>query len=372
MQQNLPFVMKRKDSLPRIRKPVGLALQGAGSWGAYTWGVLDALLASRSVAIGPLSGTSAGAINAAIVASALTSGSARHAREALRAFWLDVAYPTNATPAGEAWAPVERVWRESIGAWLLSSGSSPYQLNPLGINPLRELIARHVDIDALRSRAAPRLYVTLTNVKTGLPHVVTNAAMTVDVLVASACLPQLFQAVEIDGEPYWDGGYSGNPTLWPMIHDDATRDVIVVQLVPDEVDAAPTDATGIRRRVSEIIFNSSLVAEMQAITAMRALALRSADDVDIIDTRLHRIGPPPQSLLTTGSALERSRPWLLRLHAEGRAAARRFIARHSADIGVRETLDITRVFANQQRLKMEQPANEDAFDGRDRAHRAMK
>jgi NTE family protein len=372
MQQTMPSVMKHNDSLRRIRKPVGLALQGAGSWGAYTWGVLDALLASRSLAIGQLSGTSAGAINAAIVAGALASGSAKRAREALRAFWLDVAYPTNTTPAGEAWAPVERAWRESIGAWLLSSGSSPYQLNPLGINPLRELIARHVDIDALRSREAPRLYVTLTHVKTGLPHVVGNDAMTIDVLVASACLPQLFQAVEIDGEPYWDGGYSGNPALWPMIHGEGARDLIVVQLVPDEVDAAPTDATAIRRRVSEIVFNSSLIAEMQAINAMRALAERSDNDVAIVDTRLHRIGPPSSTLLMSGSALERSQQWLLQLYGEGRVAARRFIARHSADIGVRETLDITRVFANQQRLKMEQPANEAVFDGRDRPQRVMK
>src|SRR5947208_3026028 len=146
--------MKYNGSSLRTRKPVGLALQGAGSWGAYTWGVLDALLASRSLAIGQLSGTSAGAINAAIVAGALATGSTRRARDALRSFWLDVAYPTHAAPGGEVWAPVERAWRESIGAWLLSSGTSPYQLNPLGINPLRELIARHVDIDALRSGSA--------------------------------------------------------------------------------------------------------------------------------------------------------------------------------------------------------------------------
>jgi NTE family protein len=372
MQHILPFAMRHNDSIPRIRKPVGLALQGAGSWGAYTWGVLDALLASRSLAIDQLSGTSAGAINAAIVASALASGSAKRARASLRAFWLDVAYPTSTSPAGEAWAPVERAWRESIGAWLLSSGSSPYQLNPLGINPLRDLIARHVDIDALRSEAAPRLYVTLTNVKTGLPHVVGNDAMTVDVLVASACLPQLFQAVEIDGEPYWDGGYSGNPALWPMIHGEGARDLIVVQLVPDEVDAAPTDASGIRRRVSEIVFNSSLIAEMQAIDAMRAVAERTDNDIGLVATRLHRIGPPSSTLLMSGSALERSQQWLSQLHAAGRAAARRFITRHSADIGVRETLDITRVFANQQRLKMEQPANEDVFDGRDRPQSAVK
>ena len=311
----------------KMRVPLGLALQGGGSWGAYTWGVLDALLASRRFSIGEISGTSAGALNAAIVAGALAHGSRKRARDALRAFWLDVAYPAHSAPGVELWAPVERAWRESIGAWMLSSATAPHQLNPLGVNPLRALIERHVDIAAVRSPAAPPLYVTLTNVRTGLPHVVTNAAITVDVLVASACLPQLFQAVEIDGEPYWDGGYSGNPTLWPMIDSSRTRDLIVVQLVPDEIDSAPTDGTGIRQRVGEIVFNSSLVAEIQAIRAMRALAARGeADDAGIAGTRLHRIGPPPPSLLTAGSAMERSRPWLEQLFAEGRKAARRFIA----------------------------------------------
>jgi len=184
------------------------------------------------------------------------------------------------------------------------------------------------------------------------------------VLVASACLPQLFQAVEIDGEPYWDGGYSGNPTLWPMIDSRNTRDLIVVQLVPDHVDSAPTDASSIRRRVSEIVFNSSLVAEIQAIRAMRARVTRSDSEAGVVDTRLHRIGPPPSALLTMGSALERSRPWLERLFAEGRAAARRFSARYGSQIGVRETLDIAHVFARDPRLNAESSANEDSFDPR--------
>ena len=345
------------------RKPVGLALQGGGSWGAYTWGVLDALLGSRTLTIDQLSGTSAGAINAAIVASALANGSRAKARQALRAFWMDVASPT--VGAGHAlWAPVERAWHESINAWMLSSGTSPYQLNPLGINPLRELIARHVDIAAIHSKGSPALYVTVTNVKTGLPRVIDNSAMSIDALLASACLPQFFQAVEIDGEHYWDGGFSGNPTLWPMIHGGGMRDLIVVQLVPDEVADTPTDAPGIRRRIGEIVFNSSLVAEMQAISAMRAIVDRNVAGAGVMDTRLHRIGPPRPALLMQGSALERSREWLLRLHGEGRAAARRFMRRHGADVGVRETLDLARVFSDGRKPKMHRSANEEAFDGR--------
>ena len=354
-------ITPKLNSVVRGRKPVGLALQGGGSWGAYTWGVLDAVLASRSLGIDQLSGTSAGAINAAIVASALARGGRGAARKALRAFWMDVAYPGVAAPGHELWAPVERAWRDSINAWMLASSTSPYQLNPLGINPLRDLITRHIDIDALKSPSAPALYVTVTNVKTGMPRVIANGDMSVDVLLASACLPELFQAVEIDGVPYWDGGYSGNPTLWPMIQGGGTRDLIVVQLAPDEVAGAPTDASGIRRRIGEIVFNSSLVAEMQAISAMRALAGGTDVRSSVIDTRLHRIGPPPPALFAHGTSFERSREWLLRLYDEGRRAARRFIARHGANVGVRETLDVSRVFADDRSSMMYRSANDETF-----------
>src|SRR5438094_6000525 len=322
-------VARAQPRSPASRKPVGLALQGGGSWGAYTWGVLDSLLASRSLTVAQLSGTSAGAINAAIVASALAKGSAAQARDELRLFWLSIARPAMHDIGRELWGPVERTWRETMGAWLMSTGAlSPYNTNPLGHNPLREAITAHVDIEAIRSKSAPAPFVTVTNVKTGLPRVISNEAMTIDALVASACLPQLFQAVEIDGEPYWDGGYLGNPTLWPMIQGGVARDLIVVQLVPDSADDAPRDVPSIRRRVGEIVFNSSLVAEMQAISAMRAVAARGDGGASVLDLRLHRIGPPPRSLLEQGSAMERSLAWLQRLHGEGRSAAKRFIARH--------------------------------------------
>src|SRR5215470_9006073 len=157
---------------PSARKPVGLALQGGGSWGAYTWGVLDGLLASRMTAITQLSGTSAGALNAAIVTGALARGSTALARRKLREFWMAIARPAVADMSNPLWGPAERQWREAIFAWLVSrNGVSPYDANPLGINPLRDAIADHVDIDAIRSRNAPGLYVTVTNVKTGLPRV---------------------------------------------------------------------------------------------------------------------------------------------------------------------------------------------------------
>lgn len=338
-------------------------MQGGGSWGAFTWGVLDALLASRSLSIAQLSGTSAGAINAAIVASALAQATPARARESLRSFWLQIARPAVADLGREVWGPMERTWHKTMGAWLLSTGAlSPYNTNPLGINPLRDAISAHVDFDAIRSRQAPPLFVTVTNVKTGLPRIISNEAMSIDVLLASACLPQLFQAVEIDGEPYWDGGYCGNPTLWPMIHSGVARDLIVVQLVPGNADKAPTGAPAIRQRVGEIVFNSSLVAEMQSIAAMRSVVARGEGQSGVTNLRLHRIGPPSRELLEHGSALDRSRAWLQRLHGEGRAATRRFVARHGADVGVRETLDIAGEFSDERKPKIRAPANDSLYD----------
>jgi NTE family protein len=334
----LPFLQRLRPRPQPARTPIGLALQGGGSWGAYTWGVLDVMLASRRVTIAQLSGTSAGAINAAIVASALAKGSSLRAREALAAFWRRIAAPT--LPLSE---PVQEAWRESVGVWLLGV-VSPYQANPLGIHPLRDAIETHVDIDAIRSASAPPLFVTLTNVKTGLPRVISNAEMSVEALLASACVPQLFHAVEIDGEPYWDGAYLGNPTLGPMIRSGAASDLVVVQLVPAGPEDAPRDAPSIRRRVGEIVFNSSLVAEMQAIATLRETA--GSGDAALRELRLHRIGPPRRELLQQGSALQRSRLWLERLRAEGRAAARTFIARHGSDLGVRETLDVAAAFTD--------------------------
>jgi NTE family protein len=325
------------------RKPIGLALQGGGSWGAYTWGVLDALLASREMTIAALSGTSAGAINAAILASALARGRPAEARSALRSFWHAIAEPGIADLGFEAFGPIERHWRETVATWLVANGGlTPYDTHAPGVNPLREAVERHVDIEALRSPHAPPLHVTVTHVKTGLPRVFGNDTMSVDVLLASACLPQLFQAVEIDGEPYWDGGYHGNPTLWPLIRRGAPRDLVVVQLSPETSAGVPRDAASIRRRVGEIVFHSSLVAELRSIAAMREVA---APDADVRDLRLHRIGPPPAALQSEGSALERSPAWIERLRGEGHRSARRFLDRHARDLGVRETLDIATTYA---------------------------
>jgi NTE family protein len=336
-------VPREARAVSSARRPIGLALQGGGSLGAFTWGVLDRILASRRLQITTLTGTSAGAFNAAIVAGALATGKADEARRRLRSFWVAVARPEVAAIL----EPLERSWHDAMGTWLASAGRmSPYVTNPLGVNPLRDLIEAHVDVDAIRSDAAPALYVTVTNVRTGLPRVITNATITIDALLASACLPHLFHAIELDGEAYWDGGYSGNPTLWPMIASALARDLIVVQLTPDAVTALPTGAASIQRRIDEIVFHSSLVAEMQAIRTMRALVDGRGASAGALDIRLHRIGPPLAALLNTGSGLERSRAWIEQLHAAGRRAGSHFLLRHGRDVGVRETLDIEKVFVD--------------------------
>src|SRR5260221_14698096 len=188
---------------------------------------------------------------------------------------------------------------------LASSLRSRCSETTFGMHPLREAIAAPVDIGAIRSKSAPALFVTVTNVKTGLPRVISNRDMSIDTLLASASLPGLFAAVEIDGEHYWDGGYGGNPTLWPMIHGGFGDDLIIVQLLPDRIDDLPTDARSIRRRVGEIVFHSSLVAEMQAIHAMRNLTKPTHAPTRLAEFRFHRIGPPRLSLFYEGNAIER-------------------------------------------------------------------
>jgi len=344
----------------RAPKPVGLALQGGGSWGAYTWGALDAVLRNRRLQLKQLSGTSAGAINAAIVAGALAKGSAEDARKALRSFWMSIANPAAPALVRSLWGPLGRHLRNPLSDLLVASGVVSRYASALAINGLRDVIAKHVDIDAIRSAAAPALFVTVTNVRSGLPRVISNGEMSIDALLASACLPELFPAVEIDGESYWDGGYGGNPTLWPMIHSGLADDLILVQLVPDRIEDVPSDSASIRKRVGEIVFHSSLVAEMQAIHAMRTLGDGRNTDSRLSRLRLHRIGPPRLELFDQGDGIERARHWLQLLHNEGCADGRLFVRRHGADIGVRETLDIGAYFIDSRKPKLPLAAN-DAF-----------
>ncbi|MEZ0219487.1 MAG: patatin-like phospholipase family protein, partial [Tardiphaga sp.] len=235
---------------------VDLALQGGGSHGAFTWGVLDRLLEEPWLQIAGISGTSAGAMNAAVLADGWTAGGADGAREALDEYWRRVSRAAAFSPFQRS--PLDRL----MGRWsldtspaylfadLMSRVLSPYDLNPLGYNPLREILAESIDFERLAG-APIKLFVTATRVRTGRGRIFRNAEITADVLLASACLPTMFRAIEIEGEAYWDGGYAGNPTITPLVRETDAQDTIVVQINPTERLEEPRTAADILNRLNE-------------------------------------------------------------------------------------------------------------------------
>lgn len=259
-------------------KPINLALQGGGAHGAYTWGVLDAILEDGRIDIDGLSATSAGSMNAAMVAYGKTLGGQEKARETLEKFWWEV------SRAGAFYSPVQRSpWEMAQGMnpfssnWALDNSAtfnifenfthafSPYQFNPYNVNPLRTVLENTIDIEQVHACKSLNLFVTATNVHTGTARIFNNKEITIDVLLASSCLPTLFQAVEIDGVPYWDGGYLGNPSLWPLFYHAKCRDILIVHINPIVRKETPKEAYEIENRLNEITFNSSLLKELRAI-----------------------------------------------------------------------------------------------------------
>jgi NTE family protein len=325
---------------------IDLALQGGGSHGAFTWGVLDCLLEDGSLRFAGISGTSAGALNAAVLACGLARGGVAGAREALRKFWHDVSRSGACFGAIPNWgvAPLWPLsaWTPSafFGAWARSF--SPYDFNPLDLNPLRDAVRRHVDEAVLRSGAGPALFITATAVRSGQPRVFSGQALSIDALLASACLPHLYRAVTIDGEPYWDGGYSGNPALWPLIYETSVADLLLVKTQPLVRASTPQTALAIADRASEISFNSVLVAEMRAIAFVkRLLAEERIERGRYKDLRLHMIADEEDlGALDAASKLDTSWDFLESLCGMGRAAAARWLGAHRRAVGVRSSYDI--------------------------------
>lgn len=335
-------------------RTIDLALQGGGSHGAFTWGVLDVLLEDGRLALDGLSGTSAGAMNAAVLASGYAKGGAEGARRALAGFWADVSgVPscwgalTSQPGAADlpAWVynrsqwPGMALWESWLRMW------SPYQLNPFNLDPLRDIVARHVDVEALR--AGPiKVFVTATSVRTGQPRVFSGADLSIEALLASACLPLSAQTVVIDGEPYWDGGYSGNPALWPLVYGTQTDDVLLVQINPREHPGIPHTAAEITDRINEITFNASLVAELRAISfVQRLLQDRQVDPTRYKQMRLHRVADEDGLAPFGASSKLNTDPRLLHTLCElGRAAARRWLQTCAASVGLKSSLDVGEVF----------------------------
>ncbi len=325
---------------------IDLALQGGGSHGAFTWGVLDRMLEEERFLIEAISGTSAGAMNAAVLADGWNKGGAEGAKAALAAYWKRVS-------DAAAFSPFQRTpFDKLMGRWsldhspaylamdLLTRVASPYDLNPAGYNPLKPILEESIDFTGL-ARSPIKLFVTATNVRTGRARIFRNAEITADVLLASACLPTMFQAVEIDGEAYWDGGYAGNPTITPLVRESDATDSILVQINPRERAEVPKTAAEILNRLNEISFNSPLMKEIYMIALMRQVAdPGTGEGARWASMRTHRIMTEKLAELGASSKLNAEWDFIEMLHQEGRRAADEFIALHGDDVGKRSTADI--------------------------------
>jgi len=329
-------------------KPINLALQGGGAHGAFTWGVLDQLLEDGRVEIEGISGTSAGAVNAIMLADGLIRGGPDEARRRLADFWravsVDGHLPDLQRSVIERLFPIVR--REGLWVGAVARMLSPYDLNPLNLNPLKELIDRFVDFDGVRRDQGRELFISATNVETGNLRVFTRAEVSAEVVMASAALPLLFRAVEIDGVPYWDGGYSGNPAVLPFLRTTATEDALIVQINPRNRRKVPTRAREIMSRVNEISFNASLLSELRGVAFVNCLIdqgrlPRGTRPGEFRRLRLHRIGMEDfDEPLDARSRLNTDYEYFEMLHKLGQRATRRFLDTHFDDIGRRSTIDL--------------------------------
>src|ERR1700722_12374910 len=333
-------------------KKINLALQGGGAHGAFTWGVLDSLLADPRIEIEGISGASAGAISAVTLADGLVRGGPQETRNRLAGIWRAVSSNGDLPELQRAvtqkllsFVPYEG---SPAKAWLdtLSRFWSPYDFNPLNINPLKDVIERFVDFDALRASGKLKLFVSATNVFTGRIRVFPREKITAEVVMASACLPMVFQAVEIDGIPYWDGGYMGNPAIFPFFRSTDTEDVVIVSINPLERDMTPRTQTEILNRIDEITFNSSLIAEYRAIDFGARLIdqgrlPRGRGPGEYRRINVHRIALDSAfKELTADSKLDSDFAFFELLRNGGQRAGQEFLSRHFDDLGVRSTVDI--------------------------------
>lgn len=325
---------------------VDLALQGGGSHGAFTWGVLDRLMDEPWLRIEGISGTSAGAMNAVVLAAGFKRDGAAGAKSALQAFWRRVADSARFSPIRRT--PLDVM----LGRWTLDTSPfylafdmasrvfSPYDLNLSRANPLHQVLAESVDFGQVASSPI-RLFVTATNVHTGRGRVFRNAELTPEVLLASACLPTLFRAVEIDGEPYWDGGYAGNPTITPLVRECDSRDTLLVAVNPVERQGVPRSAREILDRLNEVSFNASLLKELRMIALLRQVVdAGSSEGRKWAEMRIHLIASKMLADLGASSKFNAEWDFLCMLRDEGRRAAEAFLTANGQNIGTRSSLDL--------------------------------
>lgn len=342
-----PHIVRAKNS-----KRINLALQGGGAHGAFTWGVLDKLLEDGRLEIAAISGTSAGAMNAVALADGYTAGGPDGAREKLEGFWKAVSDGARHSPIKRApidvlmgnWS-LDRSWGyQAMDA--MSRMLSPYQLNPLNMNPLKDVLESCVDFDCVQSCSAIKLYISATNVETGRVKVFDSARLTADMVMASACLPLLYQAVVIDGVPYWDGGYMGNPALFPFHAGSDTADIVVVQINPVERRGTPRSAQEIQNRLSEISFNSSLLKELRAIDFVARLIEEGKLDPDKYRRERVHIIENEEALKPLGASSKMNAEWAFLTHLRdlGRETATSWLAANFDAVGERGTVDLRAMF----------------------------
>ena len=331
-------------------KHINLALQGGGAHGAFGWGVMDKFLEDGRIEIEGISGTSAGSMNAVVYAYGKLKGN-DGARQALHDFWKAVsdAGQRFALPRmpWDAWKPKENPIQDLMKSMM--SVVSPYQMNPMNYNPLREVLEKQVDFKELERSQCTKLFICATNVRTGKVKIFNTHEVTADVVLASACLPQVFQAVEIDGEHYWDGGYMGNPVLYPLFYHTESRDVVILHINPIERPGLPTSAADIANRLNEITFNSSLIKELRAVYFVQKLL----DDGWIKEEHCHKLkyvlihsvrADNAMSDLSSASKMSSDWAFLTMLRDRGRALASEWLKNNFDHLGVRSTVDMKKEF----------------------------
>ena len=356
----------------RHEKSVNLALQGGGSHGAFTWGVLDKLFEDDRIWIEAISGTSAGAMNAVVAAQGMYEDGAEGARRSLEAFWRAVHQAGRTNPIQRT--PIAM----ALGDWSLDNSpsyvffnlmqrvASPYDLNPLDINPLRDLIEEQVDFAMVRACEDMGLFIAATNVETGRVRIFEREEIDCDAVLASACLPFLYKAVEIDGKFYWDGGYMGNPPLYPFFYNSPSRDIVIVQINPVFREGPPKTAAEIQNRLNEITFNSSLLHELRSIDFVtRLLDSGKLDESEYRRMHIHVVQSRKEMRrLDASSKLNTEWAFLRHLFDIGRNAAEKWLTKNYDALGERSSVDISNMFRGKSKLPSHDDSYQTGVDGK--------
>ena len=360
-------------------RTINLALQGGGSHGAFTWGVLDTLLAEPRIRFEGISGTSAGAMNAVAMAHGLAQASERpeaeqreSARASLQAFWdgvigmgalqstlthaqrvpFDLLFGGLSALMGQQ-SPGQIVSEALNGLW--SKSFSPYQTNPLDINPLKDFLERQIDFERLAEFRGVKVFVLATKVSTGKAEIFSGKRLTAQAVMASACLPTVFHAVEIEGDSYWDGGYSGNPAIHPLVYECKSPDVLLVQINPLRRNGVPTTSADILDRLNEITFNAALIAEMRAIDFVKRLLHEGKLERDRYkDVFMHRIdGGKELDEYPASTKSETNADLIYRLRDLGRRCAAEWLDQKLAQVGVASSINIARDYLDDLRVPVQ-------------------